>query len=287
MTLRDHLLAARRRLEASGIPAPEAARDASVLAGLALGCDRATLLSREPDMAPAGFDAAFAALVDRRARREPVAYIRGWQEFWGRDFIVSPATLIPRPETELIVEEAARLHGGPGLQSRPLSIIDIGTGSGCLAVTLAAERPDAQVVATDISGEALAIARANAARHGVANRIEFREGPYLAGASGPFDLIVSNPPYITERDYKALMPEVREFEPATALRAGADGLRDIREVVAIAGACLVTGGHLLMEIGHNQAEAVRQSVGATPGLQLVSIRADLQGIPRVVIAVAP
>ena len=216
-----------------------------------------------------------------------MAYIRGWQEFWGRDFIVSPATLIPRPETELIVEEAARLHGRPGLQSRPLSIIDIGTGSGCLAVTLAAERPDAQVVATDISGEALAIARANAARHGVANRIEFREGPYLAGASGPFDLIVSNPPYITERDYKALMPEVREFEPATALRSGADGLRDIREVVAIAGACLVTGGHLLMEIGHNQAEAVRQSVGATPGLQLVSIRADLQGIPRVVIAVAP
>ena len=290
MTLRSHLLAARRRLEASGIPAPEAARDASVLAGLALGWDRATVLAHEPDSAPLGFDAAFTALVDRRARREPVAYIRGWQEFWGRDFLVSPAVLIPRPETESIVEEAAALHGGPapyggpGLQSRPLRIIDIGTGTGCLAVTLAAEWQGATVIATDISAAALAVARVNADRYGVAGRVEFREGPYLAGATGPFDLIVSNPPYIAEQDYQALMPEVRAFEPATALRAGADGLRDIREVVAIAAASLVRGGHLLMEIGYGQAEAVRALVEATPSLELVSIRADLQGIARTLIA---
>ena len=246
MTIRDHLRAARRRLEAAGIEPSEAARDAALLARHVLGWDAAALLTHEPDPAPEGFEPAFAALLERRARREPVAYLRGVQEFWGRDFMVSPAVLIPRPETELIVEEALRLPAPgsrlPAPGSRLPSFLDIGTGSGCLAVTLAAELPGARVVATDISRAALDVARANAARHGVADRVEFREGSYLAGATGPFDVIVSNPPYITDADYASLAPEVRTFEPAEALASGPDGLRDIREILTRAPAALAPGG---------------------------------------------
>lgn len=278
MTLREHLVAARGRLLAAGIAPAEAARDAALLAGLAAGWDRATVVAREKDPAPAGFAGVFEPLVARRARREPVAYIRGSQEFWGRDFIVSPAVLIPRPETEHVIEAALRLGAWDAGR-----VCDIGTGTGCLAVTLATERPAARVVATDVSAAALAVARLNAARHGVDTRVEYREGPYLAGAAGPFDLVVSNPPYVAERDWEALMPEVRDFEPATALRGGADGLAVVRQVVALSAAALAPGGHLLMEIGCGQADAVRQLVDDRPGLTLLSISPDLQGIPRVAV----
>jgi release factor glutamine methyltransferase len=139
-------------------------------------------------------------------------------------------------------------------------------------------------VATDLSGAALDVARANAARHAVADRIEFREGAYLAGASGPFDLIVSNPPYITESDYASLAPEVRSFEPALALASGPDGLRDIREILVLAGTALAPGGVLLMEIGYGQDAALHGLVAAVPSLRLLRIRNDLQGIPRTVVA---
>lgn len=275
MTLRQHLAAAKAGLVAAGVEPSEAARDVLYLAMHVLGWDRATVHARDIDPPPETFAGAYDAVIERRTRREPVAYITGAQEFWGRDFAVSPAVLIPRPETELIIEEAMSMAFA--------TVADIGTGSGCLAVTIAAEFPRARIVATDISAPALAVARTNALRYAAADRIEFRETRYLDGIAGPFDVIVSNPPYVTESEYEGLAPEVREAEPRSALTAGADGLDDIRQVLQSAATMLAPGGRLLMEIGHQQAEALTALVAANPRLQLIGIRNDLQGIPRMAI----
>ncbi len=275
MTLRQHLTAAKARLVVAGIESSEAARDVLLLARHLLDWDRATIHARDTDPPPPDFEAAFDAVIARRARREPIAYITGVQEFWNRDFAVSPAVLIPRPETELIIEEALSMVFGVAA--------DIGTGSGCLAVTLAAECPRARIIATDISAPALAAARTNATRHGVANRIDFREARYLEGIPGPFDLIVSNPPYVTDAEYAELAPEVHEFEPRSALTAGADGLDDIRAVLLHAESRLAPGGRLLLEMGHRQGEAVATLVAVRAGLQLIDLRNDLQRIPRMAV----
>ncbi|MEO8678195.1 MAG: peptide chain release factor N(5)-glutamine methyltransferase [Vicinamibacterales bacterium] len=280
MTIRDHLVAAGARLVAAGIHPAEASLDAGLLARGVLGWDRATLLVRELEPPSLDFLDRFTAAIDRRARREPIAYIRGVQEFWGRDFIVSPAVLIPRPETELIVENTLQL---PGLDKLPSLICDIGTGSGCLAISLAKELPQSRLVATDNSAAALEVARANAVRHGVAGRIAFAEGEYLAGAKGPFHVIVSNPPYVSDEDYATLAPEVHDHEPASALVAGADGLRDIREILNLAAEALMPGGVLLMEIGFDQADVIPLRVGGLPRLALMGIARDLQGLPRVAV----
>ena len=255
MTLRAHLIAAKTRLVAAGIESLEAARDAQVLAMHALGWDRATLFAHDTDPPPPGFPDAYASLVDRRCRREPIAYIRGVQEFWNRDFSVSPSVLIPRPETELIIEEA--------LSCAFVLAADIGTGSGCLAVTLAA--------------------RENASRHHVGDRIEFRQTRYLDETPGPFDLIVSNPPYVTDDEYAGLAPEVRDFEPRAALAAGPEGLDDIRGVLHAAATSLAPGGRLLLEMGHRHADGVAALVHADARLHLVHVRNDLQRIPRMVV----
>ncbi len=276
MTLRQHLTAAKTRLVVAGIESSEAARDVLLLARHLLDWDRATIHARDTDAPPDGFAAKYESAIERRSRREPIAYITGVQEFWNRDFAVSPAVLIPRPETELIIEEALSMVFGVAA--------DIGTGSGCLAVTLAAECPRARIIATDISAPALAVAQANAERHAVADRIEFRETRYLDGITGPFDLIVSNPPYVTNDQYATLAPEVREFEPRTALTAGPDGLDEVRAVLACAVEKLDRGGMLLMEIGYGQAEAVRLLILGTPAMTLIRISSDLQGIPRIIIA---
>jgi len=276
MTLRQHLTAAKARLVAAGVEPSEAARDVLYLAMHELGWDRATVHARDIDPPPGTFAGPYDAAIERRTRREPVAYITGAQEFWSRDFAVSPAVLIPRPETELIIEEAMSMAFA--------TVADIGTGSGCLAVTIAAEFPRARVVATDTSAPALAVAQTNAQRYGVADRIEFKEARYLDGIAGPFDLIVSNPPYVTDGDYEGLAPEVREAEPRSALTAGADGLDDIRQVLQCAGTMLAPGGMLLMEIGHQQASAVTELLSASPELSLLRVSPDLQGIPRVVVA---
>ena len=275
MTLRQHLTAAKARLIGAGLEPPEAARDVLYLAMHVMGWDRATVHARDLDPPPDGFAVAYDAAIERRTQREPVAYITGVQEFWSRDFAVSPAVLIPRPETELIIEEAMSMAF--------VTVADIGTGSGCLAVTIAAEFPRARIVATDISAPALAVARANAQRHDVAGRIEFKETRYLDGIAGPFDLIVSNPPYVTDREYETLAPEVREAEPRSALIAGTDGLDDIRQVLQCAATMLAPGGRLLLEMGHQQAEAVTDLVGSDRQLQLIAIRSDLQRIPRMAI----
>ena len=275
MTLRQHITAAKARLVAAGIEPLEAARDVLLLARHVLGWDRAAIHARDTDPPPDGFVRAYAVAIERRTHREPIAYITGVQEFWNRDFAVSPAVLIPRPETELIIEAALSSVFGRAA--------DIGTGSGCLAVTLAAECPRARIVATDTSAAALEVARANAVRHAVGDRVEYRETRYLDDIPGSFDLIVSNPPYVSDDEYLALAPEVRDFEPRSALASGTDGLDDIAGVLPAAVGHLAPGGRLLLEIGYRHAAAIASLVAAHVGLQLIDIRNDLQRIPRLAI----
>ena len=284
----------RETLTAAGAAPDAARRDAALLARHVLGWTAAEWAARARDLAPSEFNQPFFSLIDRRAAQEPIAYLTGEREFFGRPFFVTRDVLIPRPETELIVEEAlARLKplptavGESAEAEPPGSIIDIGTGSGCLAVTLAAERPAARVFATDISPAALEVARRNARRLGLAERVECVEGPLLAGLSGPFDLIVSNPPYVAEPDRPGLPREVVEYEPALALFGGADGLDVIRSLLPAAAAALAPGGWLVMELGLGQLDAVRTIIDDTPGLEFQTVRADLQGIPRVVSARGP
>jgi release factor glutamine methyltransferase len=280
MILTEHLRQARARLAGAGIPEPEAALDAELLARDALRCDRAGLLARLRDKMPAPAVSEFANAVERRVRREPIAYIRGRQEFWGREFLVSSGVLIPRPETELIIEES--LAWRAARPRRAPRVLDVGTGSGCLAITLALEWPDAEVTATDISDAALAVARANATHLGA--RVTFHEASGTGAFSGPIDLLVSNPPYIPMDQYAGLQAEVRDHEPVPALVGGDDGLLVVREVVAGAARQLAPGGLLLMEFGFGQAGAVREIVENADGLRLLRIRDDLQAIPRVVVA---
>jgi release factor glutamine methyltransferase len=279
MTLAERLALARRALEAVGIPAAEATLDAELLARHALGWDRATLLSRRHESADPEFEKVYAAQLERRARREPVAYILGEQEFWGLPFTVTRDVLIPRPETELIVEEAlaAFADGRP-----PALVIDVCTGSGCLAVTLAREFGGADLIGTDISETALAIARANAQRHGVAGRITFRAVDLLEGVSARADLIVSNPPYVATREAATLAPEVRDHEPQTALFAGTDGLAIYRRLLPDAGARLIPDGRLIVEVGFDQSQPVTDIAEAS-GLRLEHTRQDLQGITRTLV----
>ena len=279
MTFLALVLQARETLVRAGISSDTAAFDADLLARHACRWDRATWLAHRSDAADPAFEQAYAALIARRCTREPVAYIRGTQEFWGRDFLVTPDVLIPRPETELIVEAAIAI-----VKEQPdASIADVGTGSGCIAITLALECPGARVWATDISEEALVVARENASRLGVAERVSFVHGSYLAGVPQPLHLIVTNPPYVAERDRTGLAPEVGEHEPAVALFGGADGSRHVRALLREARDILPLNGHLVMEIGYGQILAIESEVQAVSGLTLEAIREDLQGIPRVLV----
>ena len=273
-TLHEHIAAARRQLEAAGISADAAALDADVLARHVLGWDRAQLLSRLRDAAPAAFSARYQPLVDRRAQREPVALITGSREFWGRDFAVTRDTLVPRPETELIVEEALRW-----LPDRASTAIDVGTGSGCLAVTLAAERPRDRVVATDISHEALLVARGNAQRHHVEDRLTLIRTDLVDGLLMKADLIVSNPPYVPNIDAWRLPIDVARYEPATALFGGPDGMTVIERLLATLTPLLALHAAFIVEFGYGQEDHVR-AAAAREGWQVVRVRSDLQGIAR-------
>jgi release factor glutamine methyltransferase len=284
LTLHEKLVEARARLVAAGIADAEASIDVDVYARTILGWDRARLLTERSGPTPAALEPTFSEWISRRERREPTAYIVGVREFWGLDFLVTPAVLIPRPETEFIVEEAVKLLssaelnvGGHG--ARRIRIADIGTGSGCVAVALADECPDCVVVASDVSDAAIDVARANAARHGVAHRVEFVTTSYLDGVPGPFDVITANPPYVKDRDKPALSADVRH-EPDVALFGGTEGLRDIAGVLEAAAAKLAAHGWLLMEFGLGQEDDVRALVSAQPRLKLRGLRRDLQGIPR-------
>lgn len=276
MTIYDLVQGARDRLVQAGISANLASIDAEVLARQVLGWDRARFLADRHEPASSTFLLSYEHVVARRTRREPISYITGTREFWGLDFEVTPDVLIPRHETELVVEEALeRLDKG----ARPL-IVDVGTGSGCLAIVLAREVPGARVIATDVSAGALRVARRNAARHGVADRVTFVETSFLHGIEEAADLIVSNPPYVPSVSAPGLMPEVRDYEPSVALFGGNDGLESLRRVLSESVAKLVSGGWLIMEFGCGQDDDVSALVTEYPALQLVTIRHDLQDIPR-------
>ena len=273
------LLAATRRLEAAGIPADEARAEARLLLQAALGLSREQIYLRpDADVNQAGA-ARFDSLVARRERREPLAYITGTRAFYGLDFVVSPAVLIPRPETELLVEAALRHLEGVETPR----VADVGTGSGCIAVALAAHLPRARVWGSDISVEALDVARANAVRHGVAARTTFAEGDCLRPLIpyAPFDAILSNPPYIGEREVETLMPEVRDWEPRLALTPGEDASAFYRRLANEAPALLAAGGLLAVEVGQGQAESVA-ALWTEAGLKDVNILPDCAGIGRVV-----
>lgn len=265
MTLGEALAAARQKIDRL---------DARLLLQYATGCSHADLLARPemPVIAPAYEQ--FAEWVERRAAGEPLAYLVGEAEFRGRVFQVSPAVLIPRPETEVLIDLA--LDKARGLAAP--RIVDLGTGSGIVAVSLALECPVATVVAVDLSNEAISVARNNAGRLGA--KIDFRQGDWLAPLAGErFDLIVSNPPYVADGDPHLALNGL-PFEPQMALTDGADGLDCIRRIVADAAAHLKPGGWLLFEHGYDQGEASRNLLTAA-GFKAASTFPDLAGIDRV------
>jgi release factor glutamine methyltransferase len=281
MTIHARVAAGREQLREARISASESTLDARLLAQHVLGWTTERFLTDANGPEPDGFAERFGSLVARRATREPLAYITGRREFWGLDFEVSPAVLIPRPSTELIVETVLELFRGA---STPLTVADVCTGCGCVAVAIAHERHAASVVATDISPEALEVARRNAARHGVGDRVTFTRADLLSGVDGPFDVIAANPPYVVDGAGPALQPEVRDHEPDVALFGGSDGLWLITRLVAEAPSRLRPGGYLIFEFGLGQDVEIEELIENAPEFTLIELRRDLQGIARTAVA---
>ena len=254
--------------------------DAEVMLAHVLGYERVQLYTHYEDVVGEGPRKRYRELVKRRAEGAPVAYLVERKEFYSLRFDVTPAVLIPRPETEYVV--LGFLEAAKGLEAP--TAVDVGTGSGCLAVSCTKHHPSARFVAIDVSPEALDVARRNAERHGVADRIEFLEGDLLAPVAGrpAFDLIVSNPPYIPTGDIEGLEPGVRDFEPRLALDGGADGLDCYRRLVEQAIPLLKPGGRLILEIGEAQDEDVRGLLARRPEYRILPTVRDLQNHPRVV-----
>lgn len=268
-----------RRLVAAGIPDPEA--EAILLLRHLLECRRSDVfLQGGRVVAPPLIEQAERA-ISRRLAREPLAYILGEQEFYGRPFAVTPAVLIPRPETELLVERAVAVLRATEGKER-IRVLDLGVGSGVIAITLALEIPTATVVAVDLSLPALGVARGNACHHGVAARVQWLNadwGTALRGGYG-FDLVAANPPYVAERIAASLQPELAA-EPATALYGGEDGRREIERILGDASRLLCPGGLLLMEIGFDQEGYVLARLDALGGFAQVTVQRDYAGLPRV------
>ena len=289
MQLKDALRSAIAMLEENRVGSPR--MNAEVLLMFVLGCDRAYLYAHpERELSPDEQNRYDEAL-EQRARGVPSQYITGHQEFWGLDFIVGPAVLIPRPETEHLVEAVLELckglphpvspKSGETRVGQPIRIVDVGTGSGCVALALVSELPRAEIHATEISEEALEIARANAARLLLTDRVTFNATDLLHGIAGEFDIVASNPPYVGESEYDKVQLEVRKFEPRCAVFAGPDGMDIIRRLAPQARAALKPGGYLAMEIGYSQEAAVRAVLHDWRDVRAVP---DLQGIPRVIVA---
>ncbi|HMQ30277.1 MAG TPA: peptide chain release factor N(5)-glutamine methyltransferase [Chloroflexaceae bacterium] len=258
--------------------------DAELLLAHVLGWSRARLLAERDHRPPPGLAVAFDASVERRARGVPVAYLVGHKEFYGLDFFVSPATLVPRPETELLVELALAAARRRSRGAEPLLIADVGTGTGAIAVALASYCPGALVYAVDLSAEALAVARRNVERHGLAGRVRLLHGDLLAPMPGPVDLIVSNPPYTILDEVE---PDVRAYEPHIALEGGPDGAAIYRRLLAAAPAYLRQGGAVLLEIGAWQGELVSELLREAFPAAAVAMHQDLAGLDRVVVADLP
>jgi len=278
--LHERLAAAREQLVRAGIQPTEAAIDVDLYARTILKWDRARLLLHHQSAVPETLEPQFSDWLARRERFEPSAYIVGEREFWGLDFFVTPAVLVPRPETELVVEATAAI--ARGLRGQNLRIADIGTGSGCIAVSVAHEIPHCTVIATDVSSEALAVAQRNAERHAVDDRIRFVCTSHLDGVDGEFDVIAANPPYVRTVDKRGLSADVLQ-EPHVALFGGASGLEHIDAVLAAASHTLRPGGWLVMEFGFGQEDDVRELVSRRANLSVDHTRADLQGLARTAI----
>ena len=261
-----------------GIDTPEL--DARLIAELAFGMERLELVNREREIAAPEALERLQRFASRRLRGEPVVRIIGEKEFWGLKFTLNEATLVPRPETEMLVRLGLEL-----LETRRSKrILDLGTGTGCIAIALLTESPSATAVAIDLSSEAIVAAQWNAERHGVAGRLDARQGAWFGPLSEDerFDLIVSNPPYIEHATIETLAPEVKDHDPLLALDGGADGLDAYRAIVSRAPGFLKPGGALLLEIGANQGAAVRALVLAA-GFETVGVEKDLADLDRVVV----
>jgi len=280
MTIAESVARARQRLVAGGVPPDEAPGDAEVLARHALGWDLTRYAIERKEAAPPAFADRYEVLIARRLTREPVSQIVGHREFWGLDFEVTRDVLTPRPETELAVQAVLDAYKNPApFYSRPLIIVDIGTGSGCIAVAVATELRDAMLIASDASLPALTVARRNAARHGVAPRIAFMHSA-LIPPENDVDIVVSNPPYVPRGQRDSLPPEVRDHEPAQALFGGEDGLDMYRLLFQELPGDLQQGGCLVVEVGYDQASAV--AALADPSMwALERTYRDLQDIERV------
>jgi release factor glutamine methyltransferase len=278
-TVSDYVFAGAERLRRG--PHPERAlQDAEFLLMHVLGKDRAWMLAYWKDEIGTDASIPYHSAIERRRSGEPIQYITGEAEFFGLPFRVTRAVLIPRPETEHVVEKVIELAAG---MARP-QIVDVGTGSGAIAVSVAAKIPSAAIAAIDISAAALDLARENAKRNGVTDRIRFLDGNLLAPVSEEkFDFVVSNPPYVPETDRTSLSVEVREYEPGLALFAGADGLAVYRRLIPAAYDALVPSGWIVLEIGYGQQEAIRTLL-AESGFAEIAFTADLQRIPRVACA---
>jgi release factor glutamine methyltransferase len=274
------------RLTDAGIP--DGRREAEALIAFILNCTRLELyrvdrLSLDPDQ-----QKTFERLIRRRARREPLQYILGTQEFWGKEFRVTTDTLIPRPETELLIEAVCEHFKKP---ASPVILADLCTGTGCLAVTLSTLNPAARILATDLSSAALAVARFNAARYGVAGRIEFLEGDLLEplsslGLEHALDGIIANPPYVPEPELDQLQPEVRDHEPRLALNGGREGLDFYRRILPRSLDFLRPGGRLFLEVGIRQAIPIC-AMAERLGWRLDRVKKDLAGIDRVIVLEKP
>ena len=280
-SIAETILQGANRLREAGVP--EARREAGSLLGYVLARDRSFIVTHAEDAVGEEHAGRFRQCVERRAEGEPLQYITANQEFFGLDFEVTKDVLIPRPETELLIDVALRLFSEPG--AAPF-ICDVGTGSGCIAITLMQRLPQARAVAIDISPDALAVARRNAERHLVSERIDFIHSDCFAALTlsesrASFNLIVSNPPYIEEGAIADLQREVRDFEPRSALAGGEDGLDIIRRLLLETPGFLKRGGYFLFEIGFNQAAAIERLID--PRIwKLRDIHKDLQGIARTV-----
>lgn len=273
-SVREALQSAIDALAAMGVDEPRL--DAELLLGEAMGCERAELIAESGAEVPASAARLFGEMVRRRLRREPVAYILGRKGFRNLDLAVDSRVLIPRPETELLVEVA--------LELQPARVLDVGTGSGTIALAVADELPGCEVTATDTSPAALDVARSNAERLGLADRVRFLEGTLPAGEG--FDLILANLPYVAERDWAALQPEVTQWEPREALLAGPDGFDAYRAFIPECGRALAryarqSSTTLAVEVGEGQAPAVAELM-ADAGFGEIETRRDLAGIERVV-----
>jgi release factor glutamine methyltransferase len=282
--LKDALTSAVDRLRSAHVGSPR--MNAELLLMFTLGSDRAYLFAHPERELTTEEQARYQESLEQRTRGVPAQYITGHQEFWGMDFIVTPAVLIPRPETEHVIETVLEMvkknNRGRTSAPRPVRIVDVGTGSGCIAVALAKEFPQSEIHATDISAAALEVAHVNAARHQFEDRIHFHQADLLQGLDpGTFDFVVSNPPYVGESEEDEVQLEVRKFEPRNAVFAGPTGLEVIERLIPQAHATLMPGGWLVIEISGTIADGVKRLLAEWRQVQIAN---DLQGIPRVAFA---